>query len=186
MTCHIQHVYLPWWVCDLFVKAFRGLTQTWNDRSMAFPIKRWTRLLIHLGLEFPIFLVKSSSHWRLNRIATSYRQCFEIHFLTKNMDTLSMEFCCYGSTAVMACAKVWPYLTIIFHIMMEKFPDSKAHGAIMGPTWVLLAPDGPHVGPTNLALRDGLWAHKSYVKWVPDILGPLLLTWFNLNTSMDK
>ena len=33
-------------------------------------------------------------------------------------------------------------------------PDSKVHGANMGPTWVLSAPDGPHVGPTNLAIRD--------------------------------
>ena len=24
----------------------------------------------------------------------------------------------------------------------------------MGPTWVMLAPDGPHVGPMNLAIRD--------------------------------
>ena len=29
----------------------------------------------------------------------------------------------------------------------------KAHGAYMGPTWGLLAPDGPHVGPMNLAIR---------------------------------
>ena len=32
-------------------------------------------------------------------------------------------------------------------------PDSKLHGANMGPTWVLSAPDGPHVGPMNLAMR---------------------------------
>ena len=32
--------------------------------------------------------------------------------------------------------------------------DSKIHGANMGPTWVLSATDGPHVGPTNLAIRD--------------------------------
>ena len=32
-------------------------------------------------------------------------------------------------------------------------PDSKVHGANMGPTWVLSAPDGPHVGPMNLAIR---------------------------------
>ena len=25
------------------------------------------------------------------------------------------------------------------------YPDSKVHRANMGPTWVLLAPDGPHV-----------------------------------------
>ena len=33
-------------------------------------------------------------------------------------------------------------------------PDSKVHGANMGPTWVLSAPDGPHVGPMNLAIRE--------------------------------
>ena len=33
----------------------------------------------------------------------------------------------------------------------NKFPDSNVHGANMGPTWVLSAPDGPHVGPMNLA-----------------------------------
>ena len=35
-------------------------------------------------------------------------------------------------------------------------PDSKVHGANMGPTWVLSAPDGPHVGPMNLAIREGI------------------------------
>ena len=33
------------------------------------------------------------------------------------------------------------------------YPDIKVHGANMGPTWVLSAPDGPHVGPMNLANR---------------------------------
>ena len=27
-------------------------------------------------------------------------------------------------------------------------------GPTLGPTWVLSAPDGPHVGPMNLAIRD--------------------------------
>ena len=39
---------------------------------------------------------------------------------------------------------------------IEPIPDSQVHGANMGPTWVLSAPDGPHVGPMNLAIRDGL------------------------------
>ena len=34
-------------------------------------------------------------------------------------------------------------------------PDSKVQGANMGPSWVLLAPDGPHAGPMNLAIRVG-------------------------------
>ena len=32
------------------------------------------------------------------------------------------------------------------------YPDSKVHGANMGPTWVLSAPDGPHDGFMNLAI----------------------------------
>ena len=36
----------------------------------------------------------------------------------------------------------------------NKIPDSKVHGANMGPNWVLSSPNGPHVGPMSLALRD--------------------------------
>ena len=35
-------------------------------------------------------------------------------------------------------------------------PDSKVHGANMGPTWALSAPDGPHVDPMILAIREGM------------------------------
>ena len=37
------------------------------------------------------------------------------------------------------------------------YPDSKFHGANMGPTWVLSAPDGPHVDPMNLAIREACY-----------------------------
>ena len=42
------------------------------------------------------------------------------------------------------------------HASAHVIPDSKVHGANMGPTWVLSARDGPHVGPMNLAIRDGI------------------------------
>ena len=42
----------------------------------------------------------------------------------------------------------------------------KVYGANMGPTWVLSAPDGPHVGPMNVAMR-GLSASANPV-WVVD------------------
>ena len=35
----------------------------------------------------------------------------------------------------------------------KAFPDTKIHGNNMGPTWALSAPDGPYVGPMNLAIR---------------------------------
>ena len=54
--------------------------------------------------------------------------------------------------------KVSLYRWIITYLEMfyslNTVRDSKVHGANMGPTWVLSAPDGPHVGPMNLAIRD--------------------------------
>ena len=43
---------------------------------------------------------------------------------------------------------------ISFSERRSSIPDSKVHGANMGPTWVLSAPDGLHIGPMNLAMRD--------------------------------
>ena len=40
------------------------------------------------------------------------------------------------------------------NIKEETTPDNKIHGANMGPTWVLSVPDGRHVGPTNLTIRE--------------------------------
>ena len=36
----------------------------------------------------------------------------------------------------------------------DLFPDIKVHGANMGPTWVLSAAGGPHMGLMNLAIWD--------------------------------
>ena len=38
-------------------------------------------------------------------------------------------------------------------VVHQACPNSKVHGANTGPTWVLSAPDGPHIGPINLAIR---------------------------------
>ena len=35
---------------------------------------------------------------------------------------------------------------------MSTYPDSKVHGANMGPIWGRQDPGGPHVGPLNLAI----------------------------------
>ena len=42
-------------------------------------------------------------------------------------------------------------------------PDSKVHGASMGPTWGRQDPGGPHVGHMNLAI----WAVKPKVMVKP-------------------
>ena len=45
------------------------------------------------------------------------------------------------------------------HMKTKTLPDSKVHGTNMGPTWVLSAPDGPHVGAMKLAIRDTYLTH---------------------------
>ena len=39
------------------------------------------------------------------------------------------------------------------HVPLGQYPDSKVHGANMGPTWVLWARDGTHVEPMTFAIR---------------------------------
>ena len=88
-------------------------------------------------------------------------------------------FCCLHIDAIYGkncdcryCSSKWPnvqYLTSFYKahirsiiqttretdrlIIWYAFPDSKVHAANMEHTWVLSAPDGPHVGPMNLAVR---------------------------------
>ena len=52
---------------------------------------------------------------------------------------------------------------------MKVHPDSKVHGANMGPTWVLLAPDEPHVGRWTLLLGTGLQHEKSLFLKIPHV-----------------
>ena len=50
-------------------------------------------------------------------------------------------------------------------------PDSKIHGVNMGPTWVLWAPDGPHVDPMNLAIREVNLLGRDKSGFIRDICG---------------
>ena len=63
------------------------------------------------------------------------------------------------------------------------FPDSKVHGANMGPTWVLSAPYGPHVGPMNLAIRVSILPCG---QWVHDEIITLLLRQNDVTTSFRR
>ena len=75
-------------------------------------------------------------------------------------------------------------------------PDSKVHGANMGPTWGRQDPGGPHVGHMNLAIwgtKPSLYnlRHLQTVitnYWIHTCicLGPILLTWISFNPKMDK
>ena len=82
-------------------------------------------------------------------------------------------------------------------------PDSKVHGVNMGHTWVLSAPDGPNVGPMNLALGvpllrrinfnpilsyDTLPGNTCGIQYTPvlAILGIFLQTKINTGYGMNR
>ena len=44
-------------------------------------------------------------------------------------------------------------------------PDSKVHVAHVGPTWVLLAPGGPHLGPVNFVIWDILLFYMAVIDY---------------------
>ena len=56
-----------------------------------------------------------------------------------------------------------PPLFIIPAILASiiNYPDSKAHGANMGPIWGRQDPGGPHVGPMSFAI----WITKPTLRW---------------------
>ena len=66
--------------------------------------------------------------------------------------------------------------------LVQIIPDSKFHGASMGPVWGRQDPGGPHVGPMNIAIWDGLtqirrqafiWTNNGLVYWrIYVLLGP--------------
>ena len=59
------------------------------------------------------------------------------------------------SNAGTNCNEIWIKVKLILwrKCTWKYHPDSKVHVANMGPTWVLSAPGGPHVGPMSLVIR---------------------------------
>ena len=118
-----------WMLC----KNIRALRENVNFCQWK---KNWNYLVIKLQLNIvPSFLstTSSPSSWPRNDNNDStieiIWQLSEIMLPTRS----SVELC--------NIKHVW-----------KTDPDSKVHGVNMGPTWVLSAQDGPHVGPMNLAI----------------------------------
>ena len=62
--------------------------------------------------------------------------------------------------------------TSLVDTLFNHVPDSKIHGANMGPTWGRQDPGGPHVGPMNFAI------------WGDTAIGELL-SWWGTNNDLN-
>ena len=84
-------------------------------------------------------------------------------------------------------AKCWPLCSLLCNFPFansKSYPDSKVHGANMGPIWVLSVPDGPHGVPMNLAIGVVLAMNLTLLALSLEYLGRsrtitwLLMPWF--------
>ena len=75
-----------------------------------------------------------------------------------------------------------------WHLQLEisnENPDSKVHGANMGPTWGWQNPGGPHVGHVNLAIREYLLLDLNFTQIYSSVFPCLpvkvFIFWFKLH-----
>ena len=68
----------------------------------------------------------------------------------------SIKLLCYNETAMYVTMSIARHvLDVKPSLYLNTNPDSKVHGANMGPTWRRQDPGGPHVGHMNLAIWEG-------------------------------
>ena len=72
---------------------------------------------------------------------------------TEYMITAWTNDCTY-ICGVLLPIRAW--MSTVIYIMPRTIPDSKVHGANMGPNWGRQDPGGLHVGPMNFAIWDGI------------------------------
>ena len=108
-------------------------------------------LVLTVSADFPV----PGGHLNIKMSSYQYQGS---HYKDKTISWLSYHY--NGNAHTWKdCLLYWDraLIAINSHSVVKKlrhtFPDNKVHGANMGPTWVLSAPDGPHVGPMELAIR---------------------------------
>ena len=116
-----------------------------NELTMCFT-ERWNTN--HAKNQQPITICRPYNRWQR---AQSYRKITNAPFIYISTTIFSLDH--ITSSYSDRTAEVW----------VQCVPDKQVHGANMGPTWVLSAPDGPHIGPMDLAIRGV--PIRDYAEW---------------------
>ena len=90
-------------------------------------------------------IIKTSSMFDIARVIYDSSDGLMLHHMNHLVHS---RVCFPGSQPNRRCTQIFA------EGFCKMNPDSKVHGANMGPTWVLPVPDGPHDGPMNLAIRE--------------------------------
>ena len=92
------------------------------------------------------------SHF-IQQTVSRYRVIFTSHDKVELIFHIYIYIYIHKTKYYMGWLGSWIFASTSVDFVKTNCPDSKVHGANIGPTWVLSAPDGPHVGPMNLAIR---------------------------------
>ena len=120
-----------------------------HDCTITFIFSPWWHQSLVIYLEIGECMTKSGSWWLTLK---NNESCYDANTFWSMVAHKVVVVATYGAVSddkVGIMANL-----VIYWNGFCTISDSNVHGANMGPTWVLSAPDGPHVGPINLAIRD--------------------------------
>ena len=129
-------------------KAFRITGPLWGESQRASYVDLWCYLYCELKQT-----VEKQSGYRLFEIDDAHVTSWWWGTCDVKMSHVTLSTITVTYIQVKSLWLIWRPGSRGCH-WIKNSPDSKIHGANMGPTWVLSAPDGSHVGPMNLAVRE--------------------------------
>ena len=98
--------------------------------------------VLQMGLQPSLVAMINATHYSYRSIVHTFRYC-NTHI------SIQSRMC------RMAMGNDYPFRYPV--------PDTKVHGVNMGPTWVLSAPDEPHVSPMSLVIRGVIGSSRRVV-----------------------
>ena len=72
--------------------------------------------------------------------------------IRKNPQCIALACCSHQCSWLIFMSLLCSVMSCCCNDCCHQYPDSKVHGANMGPIWGRQDPGGPHVGPMNLAI----------------------------------
>ena len=137
------NIFVMWYVQNLCIPV--SFTYVRN-------IINWTKFCTSIEKNVFIMTELCIVQIRKSRMTKEYiSRCPDFSFLYQRLNCLFSLRCILITIVWIMWINTLARMYIYNHCIPS--PQSKVHGANMGPTWVLSAPDGPHVGPRNLAIR---------------------------------
>ena len=122
-------------------------------------VKRWTfkyHVMFHLKISY-IGINGKHLQWKLIRwnATTSHHDSWRIPSAKVAPPATQQSYIDHDVISILLHNSYHvTTLSVMFFISWQPIPDSKVHGAHMGPTWGQQDPGGPHVGPMKIAIWD--------------------------------